>query len=108
VTITQGEHVATTAPVSAADADPALSAPLRRDLSWGRMHQMSQSPAYRDDATLRAIRATATVRRGTRMVKVLSAAQFAGYRVTVYRKQGDGRWLLSRDVHTLSGVSQGV
>ena len=29
------------------------------------------------------------------------AAQFAGHRMTVYRKQRDGRWLLSRDVHTL-------
>jgi uncharacterized protein (TIGR02246 family) len=36
------------------------------------------------------------------------AARFAGYRVTVYRKQRDGRWLLSRDVHTLSGVTQDV
>ena len=33
------------------------------------------------------------------------AAQFAGYRLTVYRKQRDGRWLLSRDVHTLSAVA---
>ncbi len=33
------------------------------------------------------------------------AAQFAGYRMTVYRKQHDGRWLLSRDVHTLSAVA---
>jgi len=33
------------------------------------------------------------------------AAQFAGHRMTVYRKQPDGRWLLSRDVHTLSAVA---
>ena len=33
------------------------------------------------------------------------AAQFAGHRITVYRKQRDGRWLLSRDVHTLSAVA---
>lgn len=33
------------------------------------------------------------------------AAQLAGYRMTVYRKQRDGRWLLSRDVHTLSAVA---
>jgi len=32
-------------------------------------------------------------------------AQFAGHRLTVYRKQRDGRWLLSRDVHTLSPVA---
>ncbi len=33
------------------------------------------------------------------------AAQLAGHRMTVYRKQCDGRWLLSRDVHTLSAVA---
>ena len=33
------------------------------------------------------------------------AAQFAGHRMTVYRKQRDGCWLLSRDVHTLSAVA---
>jgi uncharacterized protein (TIGR02246 family) len=32
------------------------------------------------------------------------AAQLAGHRLTVYRKQRDGRWLLSRDAHTLSAV----
>lgn len=34
-----------------------------------------------------------------------NAAQFAGYRITVYRKQRDGRWLLSRDAHTLSAMA---
>jgi uncharacterized protein (TIGR02246 family) len=33
------------------------------------------------------------------------AAQLAGHRVTVYRKQRDARWLLSRDVHTLSALA---
>jgi uncharacterized protein (TIGR02246 family) len=32
------------------------------------------------------------------------AAQLSGYRITVYRKQPDGRWLLARDAHTLSPV----
>lgn len=27
--------------------------------------------------------------------------ELAGYRLTVYRKQADGRWLLARDAHTL-------
>jgi hypothetical protein len=40
---------------------------------------MSQSAAYRDDVMLRRIRATAAVRRGTRMTKVLSPAQVAGH-----------------------------
>src|SRR5215831_4641828 len=34
------------------------------------------------------------------------AGQLAGHRMTVYRKQRDGRWLLSRDVHTLSAVEK--
>jgi uncharacterized protein (TIGR02246 family) len=29
------------------------------------------------------------------------ATQLAGHRMTVYRKQPDGRWLLARDAHTL-------
>ncbi len=33
------------------------------------------------------------------------ATQLAGHRMTIYRKQRDGRWLLSRDVHTLSAVA---
>lgn len=31
--------------------------------------------------------------------------RFAGYRMTVYRKQPDGRWLLARDAHTLAPVA---
>ena len=34
------------------------------------------------------------------------ATQLAGHRITVYRKQPDGRWLLSRDAHTLSAVEK--
>ena len=67
---------------SAIDTDPLeppLSAPLRRDLGWTQVQRMSQSAAYRDDPVLRRIRATAAIRRGTRMVKVLSAAQVAGH-----------------------------
>lgn len=30
--------------------------------------------------------------------------RLAGHRITVYRKQPDGRWLLARDAHTLSPV----
>jgi len=33
------------------------------------------------------------------------AALLTGHRMTVYRKQRDGRWLLSRDVHTLSDTA---
>jgi uncharacterized protein (TIGR02246 family) len=34
------------------------------------------------------------------------ATQLAGHRITVYRKQTDGRWLLARDAHTLSAVEK--
>lgn len=30
--------------------------------------------------------------------------ELAGHRLTVYRRQPDGRWLLARDAHTLSPV----
>lgn len=32
-------------------------------------------------------------------------ARFAGDRLTVYRRHGDGRWLLARDAHTLVAVT---
>jgi uncharacterized protein (TIGR02246 family) len=32
--------------------------------------------------------------------------RLAGYRITVYRKQADGRWLLARDAHTLSPIER--
>ena len=34
------------------------------------------------------------------------ATQLAGHRITVYRKQADGRWLVARDAHTLSPVAK--
>jgi ketosteroid isomerase-like protein len=33
------------------------------------------------------------------------AQRLAGDRLTVYRKQADGRWLLARDAHTLTAVT---
>jgi hypothetical protein len=59
--------------------EPPLSAPLRRELGWTQIQRMSQSAAHRDDRTLRQIRATAAILRGTRMTKVLSAAQVSGH-----------------------------
>ena len=34
------------------------------------------------------------------------AVQLAGHRITIYRKQRDGRWLLARDAHTLSPAAK--
>jgi uncharacterized protein (TIGR02246 family) len=33
-------------------------------------------------------------------------ARLAGYRITIHRKQPDGRWVLARDAHTLSPVEK--
>ena len=33
------------------------------------------------------------------------ALELAGHRLTVYRRQPDGRWLLARDAHTLTPVA---
>lgn len=33
-----------------------------------------------------------------------ATTQLAGHRLTLYRQQPDGRWLLARDAHTLSPV----
>lgn len=33
------------------------------------------------------------------------STELAGDRLTIYRKQPDGRWLLARDAHTLSRVA---
>jgi uncharacterized protein (TIGR02246 family) len=35
-----------------------------------------------------------------------AATQLAGHRITIYRKQPDGRWLLARDANTLSPVAR--
>ncbi|HEV8172351.1 MAG TPA: hypothetical protein VGP91_01765 [Actinoplanes sp.] len=59
--------------------EPPLMAPLLRGFGWDEVQRMSQSAAHRDDPMLRGIRATAAVRRGTRMMKILSAAQVAGH-----------------------------
>ena len=56
-----------------------LLMPLHRERGWAHVHQLSQQPAAAGDPTLAAVRASAVVRRGTRMVKVLSARQLAGY-----------------------------
>jgi hypothetical protein len=59
--------------------DAPLSAPLSRTMGWADVQRMSQSAAHRDNPVLHDIRATAVVRRGSRMTKVLSAAQFTGH-----------------------------
>ena len=59
--------------------EPPLLAPLRRDLGWADVQRMSQSSAHRGAGELRRIRATAAIRRGTPMTKILSPAQVTGH-----------------------------
>jgi hypothetical protein len=59
--------------------DSPLQAPLSRTVGWTDVHRWSQTPTRGGLTAIGAIRATATVRRGTRMMKVLSAHQLAGF-----------------------------
>ncbi|MFU8852975.1 hypothetical protein ACNAW0_18590 [Micromonospora sp. SL1-18] len=61
------------------EADAPLLMPVHRERGWSYLHQLSQQPAAAGDPTLAAVRASAVIRPGTRLVKVLSARQFAGY-----------------------------
>ncbi|HWH01011.1 MAG TPA: hypothetical protein VNV66_17255 [Pilimelia sp.] len=60
-------------------ADNPLWAPLSRARGWADVHRMCQRPEPAEAAVVAGIRRTVTVRRGTRMVKALSAHQLAGY-----------------------------
>ncbi|GAA1829914.1 hypothetical protein GCM10009682_55910 [Luedemannella flava] len=66
--------------------DTPLLAPVTRQLSWERVHELSQTPRHHagtgPDAEQRLItrvRRTATVQRGTRMKKIFTAAQLPGF-----------------------------
>ncbi|WP_213453038.1 hypothetical protein [Rhizomonospora bruguierae] len=58
-------------------ADQPLTAPVSRAVGWEQIQRLSQGRVR--NPLLAAVRASATVRRGTRMVKPLSARQVAGY-----------------------------
>jgi hypothetical protein len=60
-------------------AEPLLSVPVSRGVSWPAVHRLSQSPRATTSELLASIRDSAAVRRGTRMVKVLSGRQLAGH-----------------------------
>ncbi|MDG6146397.1 hypothetical protein NF717_12205, partial [Lactococcus formosensis] len=59
--------------------DSPLIVPLHRALSWATIYRMTQSATAASAPVLRSIRASATIVRGTRMMKILSGRQFAGY-----------------------------
>lgn len=58
--------------------DDPLRIPLSRTLGWSETHRLTQI-GRGADPLVATIRATATVRRGSRMMKVLSARQVAGF-----------------------------
>jgi hypothetical protein len=62
-----------------ATIDSPLSMPLSRALSWPTVYRMSQSAAAAASPLLVAIRETATIQRGTRMMKILSGRQLAAH-----------------------------
>ncbi|SCE81088.1 hypothetical protein GA0070607_1859 [Micromonospora coriariae] len=63
----------------AEEPDTPLMLPAHRERGWAQLQQLSQQPSAAGDPMLAAARASAVVRRGTRMVKVLSPRQLAGY-----------------------------
>jgi hypothetical protein len=58
------------------DDDPMVM-PVSRALDWGAVHRMSQSPAQ--VARVAPIRRSAAIRRGTRMIKFISARQLQAH-----------------------------
>ncbi|SDZ15536.1 hypothetical protein SAMN05421684_3087 [Asanoa ishikariensis] len=61
------------------EPDDPLTLPLSRAVGWREIHTRSQNPAAAGDPILMSLRASAHIRRGTRMVKHLSAQQVAAY-----------------------------
>jgi len=61
------------------EPDDPLTAPLHRAIGWPEVHSRTQHPGAAGDPLVTAVRASARVRRGTRMVKHLSAAQVTAY-----------------------------
>ncbi|MEU3452013.1 hypothetical protein ABZ671_00010 [Micromonospora sp. NPDC006766] len=61
------------------ESDAPLLMPVHRERGWSYLHQASQRPGAAGDPTLATVRGSAVIRPGTRMVKVLSARQLAGY-----------------------------
>jgi hypothetical protein len=56
-----------------------LSVPLSHALSWSHVHRLGQAPHEATSERVTTIRRSVQIRRGTRMVKVLSAKQLAGH-----------------------------
>ncbi|HEY0696915.1 MAG TPA: hypothetical protein VGD43_03805, partial [Micromonospora sp.] len=62
-------------PPDPGELDSPLLAPVNRTRTWADLHALSQQPAAGDDLVLAAVRASAVIRPGTPMVRVLSVRQ---------------------------------
>jgi hypothetical protein len=60
-------------------ADSPMCVPLHASMSWAAAHRLSQSTGAAHTATLHAMRDSVAIRRGTRMLKILSSRQLAGF-----------------------------
>jgi hypothetical protein len=80
VTTRERDADARSAAASGFDPDEApMLAPVSRALTWDRIHRLSQTPAVTeaaDTALISAIRDSATIRRGTRMVKIVELGSY--------------------------------
>jgi hypothetical protein len=59
------------------DYDDPLMMPVSRTIDWSAVHRMSQ--AREPGGTIAAIRRSAAIRRGTRLIKFITADQLAGF-----------------------------
>jgi hypothetical protein len=59
--------------------DTPLTVPLSRAVGWSEVHGRTQTPHHAADPFVTALRGSATVRRGTRMAKILSPAQVGAH-----------------------------
>jgi hypothetical protein len=71
-------HEAAPAVATEAEVQPLL-APVTPGMSWDSIHAMTQTPLRSPDDPVTTIRRTATIRRGTRMIKLLSQRQLSAY-----------------------------
>ncbi len=62
-----------------ATTDLPMRVPLSRAMSWISAHRLSQSRSSANSPTLRHMRDSVAIDRGTRMVKILSARQLSGF-----------------------------
>lgn len=74
-----------------AEPDSPLIAPLSREWGWSDIHGLSQTPSAAADPVLHAVRDSATIRRGTQMIKAPRSARSATNAVSTNRGRQPAR-----------------